>query len=89
MSTSINENIVQDIKDRFKSTDTLIFICRSGNRSLKAAELIINAGYKKVYNVGDGFEGKKNEKGYRSVNGWKNSELPYTYKLDRDLTYSF
>ena len=89
MSTSINENFIQDLKHRFKPTDTLIFICRSGSRSLKAAELAIRAAYTRIFNIEDGFEGEKDGQGYRSINGWKNSKLPYTYELDGDLIYPF
>jgi rhodanese-related sulfurtransferase len=70
---------------------TIILMCRSGGRSAKAANLLSEAGYKKVYSVIDGYEGdkaKKGEhKGQRVVNGWKNNDLPWSYKLDKDKMY--
>jgi hypothetical protein len=46
------------------------------------------AEFAEVFNIGKGFEGDKNSDGYRTVNGWKNSGLPYTYTLKRKLSYS-
>lgn len=71
--------------------DTIILMCRSGNRSAEAADLLANSGYTHVYSVVDGYEGDKakegENKGKRTVNGWKNSGLPWTYSLDKDLMY--
>jgi hypothetical protein len=49
--------------------------------------MAVAAGYQEVFNVPEGFEGKKDEKGYRIVNGWKNRGLPYTYKLEANYLY--
>jgi rhodanese-related sulfurtransferase len=71
--------------------DTIILICRSGDRTAKAADLLFNLGYTKVYSVPEGYEGdlaKEGDKsGQRAVNGWKNEGLPWTYKLDRQKMY--
>lgn len=71
--------------------DTVVFMCRSGSRSSKAVNLLKKAGYTKVYTVVDGYEGDKTKegsnKGQRVVNGWKNSDLPWTYKLDKSKMY--
>lgn len=71
--------------------DTVILMCRSGDRSSKAANLLAEQGYTKVYTVIDGYEGDVAKDGpnagKRVVNGWKNSGLPWTYKLDKDKLY--
>ncbi len=71
--------------------DTVILICRSGDRSSKATNLLAELGYTKVYTVIDGFEGDVAkdgpQAGQRVVNGWKNAGLPWTYKLDKDKLY--
>jgi rhodanese-related sulfurtransferase len=71
--------------------DTIILICRSGDRTAKAADLLVSLGYTKVYSVPDGYEGdlaKEGDKsGQRAVNGWKNAGLPWTYKLDKKKMY--
>ncbi|MFA6940014.1 MAG: rhodanese-like domain-containing protein, partial [Clostridiaceae bacterium] len=36
-----------------RDTNAVIFVyCRSGNRSVTAADILVNLGYKKVYNLG-------------------------------------
>jgi rhodanese-related sulfurtransferase len=60
---------------------TIILICRSGDRSSLAANLLKLAGYTKVYSVVDGFEGDMSPKGRRDVNGWKNADLPWGYVM--------
>jgi rhodanese-related sulfurtransferase len=56
----------------------LYFICRSGVRSLAAAEAAVNAGFPHSYNVADGFEGPPDADGHRGrVSGWKADGLPW------------
>jgi hypothetical protein len=45
------------------------------------------SGFADVFNIEKGFEGDKSPEGYRTVNGWKNSGLPYTYRVDREFRY--
>ncbi len=70
---------------------TVILICRSGDRSSKAVNLLAELGYTRVYTVVDGFEGdvarEGPDAGKRVVNGWKNAGLPWTYRLDKDKLY--
>jgi len=91
-----NNNFVNDVMASLKQknltkNDTVILMCRSGKRSAKAVNVLAANGFTKVYTVVDGYEGdkaKKGEnKGKRTVNGWKNSGLPWTYSLDKDLMY--
>jgi rhodanese-related sulfurtransferase len=82
-----NDHFLEDIKARYKPEETLIFICRSGSRSLRAARLVREAGFSKVSSVEDSFEGEPDARGYRTVNGWKNSGLPYAYTVRKELVY--
>lgn len=67
--------------------DPIVLMCRSGDRSARAANLLQELGYERVYSVVDGFEGdlaKDGPKaGQRVVNGWKNAGLPWSYELDK------
>jgi rhodanese-related sulfurtransferase len=57
----------------------LFFICRSGARSRAAAEALTAQGYRRCYNVADGFEGPHDGEGHRGrLAGWKASGLPWT-----------
>ncbi|MCU1562290.1 MAG: Rhodanese domain protein [Arthrobacter sp.] len=53
----------------------LVFLCRSGVRSVAAAIAATAAGFTS-YNVLEGFEGETGRHGARTVNGWKNRGLP-------------
>lgn len=64
--------------------DRVILICRSGDRSAAAANLLAKAGFTNVYSVLEGFEGDLNKEGRRLVNGWKNDGLPWSYDLARE-----
>ena len=56
----------------------VLFLCRSGQRSIAAAEAATAAGYERAYNVAQGFEGGLDADGHRgSASGWKVSGLPW------------
>ena len=56
----------------------LLFLCRSGNRSLEAALFMSDLGYHNCYNIINGFEGSHDELGHRGqTNGWKAKNLPW------------
>lgn len=45
----LKDNALENLKDK----ETPIFVyCRSGNRSVTAANILVNLGYKNVYNLG-------------------------------------
>jgi rhodanese-related sulfurtransferase len=56
----------------------LLFICRSGGRSLMAARAMAAAGYPNCRNVADGFEGPLDPQRHRGQHaGWKARGLPW------------
>lgn len=59
-------------------TDQLLFICRSGVRSLHAARLAAQVGFDRSHNVVHGFEGNLDPAGHRGTReGWKFDGLPW------------
>ena len=91
-----NSDFIQEAESRLKEkglgkTDRVILICRSGDRSARAADLLANAGFTRVYSIAEGFEGDSAKDGpkagQRIVNGWKNAGLPWTYKLVKAKMY--
>lgn len=58
-------------------SDEVIFLCRSGHRSIGAAEAATAAGIGKAYNVLDGFEGALDENDHRGRVGWRAENLPW------------
>ena len=56
----------------------LYFICRSGARSMSAAQAAAGAGFGACFNVADGFEGPPDSEGHRGqLGGWKAAGLPW------------
>ena len=93
----VNSDFSDDVTNlvaskQLKKNGKIIFICRSGSRSAKAADLLEKLGYTNVYSITEGYEGDKakkgDNKGQRVVNGWKNSDLPWTYKLVEAKMYN-
>lgn len=91
-----NSNFATDVERRLKEkglakNDPIILMCRSGDRSSLAVNLLAKLGYTKVYSVTEGYEGDIASdgplKGTRSVNGWKNDGLPWSYELDKKKVY--
>ena len=56
----------------------IVLICRSGKRSVEAAEALESAGFAQVLNVLHGFEGDLNQERQRGkTNGWRHEGLPW------------
>jgi rhodanese-related sulfurtransferase len=83
-----NPDFVAQVREWADSSDTILVTCRSGERGAMAVDLLAAAGFTKVYNITDGMEGGVVDDpesvfhGRRMKNGWKNSGLPLTYKID-------
>jgi rhodanese-related sulfurtransferase len=85
-----NPDFKKEAQKLFQPDDTLYVMCRSGGRSAFAVNELAALGFKKAFNVVDGFEGdmvKDPESAYhgkRMRNGWKNSGAPWTYEIERE-----
>lgn len=83
-----NPDFVSQVKQVASPDETLLVMCRSGGRGAMAVNQLAEAGYTQVYNIVDGMEGDAIDDpdsvfmGQRLKNGWKNSGLPWTYKID-------
>lgn len=74
-----NGDFVEHLREAGLTPDMPVyFICRSGARSMAAAQAAAMAGFIEVYNVADGFEGPPDGQGHRGeVGGWKAAGLPW------------
>ncbi|BBX98490.1 rhodanese-like domain-containing protein [Mycobacterium lacus] len=78
-----NDNFLAELQDRIPPINVgqderpVVFICRSGNRSIGAAEVATEAGICPSYNVLDGFEGHLDSAGHRGATGWRAVGLPW------------
>ncbi len=75
-----NENFVADLLEHVPAGGDrpVVFLCRSGNRSIGAAEAATKAGVSPSYNVLDGFEGQLDDHRHRGGRGWRAVGLPWT-----------
>ncbi len=64
-------------KEKATESSNLYFICRSGQRSLAAAQEMQAHGWRYCYNVANGFEGPLDENKHRVTAGWKVDNLPW------------
>ncbi len=76
---SKNMNFIDEISAIQPNKDApMIFLCRSGVRSIAAAEAATRAGYSQAYNVLEGFEGGPDQSGHRgTIGGWKVAGLDW------------
>jgi len=78
-----NDRFVEDLLERIQESGLtpgqrpMVFLCRSGNRSIGAAKAATAAGITPAYNVLDGFEGDPDEHGHRGAAGWRAIGLPW------------
>lgn len=74
----LNPDFLDQLRGAVRPDDTLLFLCRSGGRSLAAAKAAKRAGMKESDSVAGGFEGDLDENGQRGNKaGWKCQELPW------------
>ena len=89
----LNREFVAQVKEWAKPKDTILVMCRSGDRAALAVDALAKAGFTNAYNIIHGMEGdtvKDPENlydGKRMKNGWKNSGLPWTYKVDPERAW--
>lgn len=73
-----NPHFLAQLKQQVDREALVMFICRSGARSDKAAALASEAGYNESYNVLEGFEGDKDASSQRGkLGGWRHAGLPW------------
>jgi rhodanese-related sulfurtransferase len=75
----INPRFVEMVKEAGVGRDSQVLcLCRSGSRSAFAAQALAAAGFENCYNIAEGFEGNRDDRGQRgTVGGWKSAGLPW------------
>jgi len=78
-SMQVNGGFMDQVRQAGLTPDHHIyFLCRSGVRSLAAAQAAQAAGFPHAFNIADGFEGPPDGDGHRGeVAGWKADGLPW------------
>lgn len=74
-----SSSFLEQFTGQIANDAVLLFMCRTGVRSDKAATLLRQKGFTNCYNILEGFEGDKDENGHRGLKtGWKAAGLPWT-----------
>ena len=77
-SNQPNNDFLAQLKRQVDSESLVMFLCRSGMRSQKAACLATEAGYAECFNILEGFEGDVDASGQRGkIGGWRKAGLPW------------
>ncbi|UIJ34524.1 rhodanese-like domain-containing protein [Allobranchiibius sp. GilTou73] len=77
---SSNPHFVDDVREAGVTPGDgrpVVFLCRSGQRSIGAAKAATAAGLGPAYNVLEGFEGGLDDAGHRGGGGWRAAGLPW------------
>ncbi len=76
---TVRASLVAHMPDNDQLNDVpMLMLCRSGQRSELAGEMLLKEGFTNVHNVLEGFEGDKDENGHRNtINGWRFHGLPW------------
>ncbi|HQR76197.1 MAG TPA: rhodanese-like domain-containing protein [Burkholderiaceae bacterium] len=70
---------VSALRDVARRDQPVLLLCRSAIRSHSAARAAAAAGFTRVYNVLEGFEGQRTIDGRRGeIDGWRRHGLPWT-----------
>ena len=76
-ATGRNPDFLDELAAHGVRAGPVLFLCRSGVRSISAAQAATRAGIGPAYNVTEGFEGALDANKHRGGTGWKASGLPW------------
>jgi rhodanese-related sulfurtransferase len=77
-SLTRNPRFVRELEAKVGKSANVLLLCRSGKRSVLAAEAAAKAGFTRVFNVLEGFEGEIDEHRHRGgADGWRFHHLPW------------
>jgi rhodanese-related sulfurtransferase len=73
-----NPRFLRELESKAKKSEVLLFICRSGARSIAAAEAATRGQFQHAFNVLEGFEGELDAERRRGTQGgWRLRGLPW------------
>ena len=73
-----NPRFVRELEAKTGKDAVVLLLCRSGKRSVLAAEAATAAGFRHVFNILEGFEGELDAQQHRgNDDGWRHRGLPW------------
>ena len=82
-----NPDFLNVVQANYLSDVKLIIGCKTGQRSARAAAVLVQAGYDSVVNMRCGFSGEMNQFGQVINTGWQDLGLPASYENDEGVSY--
>jgi len=73
-----NPRFVRELEQKARKDQVVLLLCRSGKRSVLAAEAATKAGFTNIFNILEGFEGEIDAQQHRGhSDGWRFHGLPW------------
>jgi rhodanese-related sulfurtransferase len=73
-----NPRFVRELESKVRRDDVVLLLCRSGARSVAAAQALTEARFRNAFNILEGFEGELDELRQRgNRGGWRFHHLPW------------
>ena len=82
-----NPDFLHVVQANYATDVKLVMGCRSGQRSARAAEVLLQNGYETVVNMQCGFEGERNPFGQVVNPGWAEMGLPTCEENSEGVSY--
>jgi rhodanese-related sulfurtransferase len=77
----LNPDFLEIAEKILPKNKTLVVGCQAGGRSMRACEMLEDAGYADLTNVTGGFGGQRDQSGAVVAPGWRDSGLPVSTDL--------
>ena len=73
-----NPRFVREVEAKIRRDDVVLLLCRTGSRSVAAAQALTEARFRNAFNILEGFEGEVDEFHQRgNRGGWRFHRLPW------------
>jgi rhodanese-related sulfurtransferase len=82
-----NPEFEKVMADKFAKDDKLVLGCKSGGRSLRAADMLQAAGFTSVVDMRGGWDGERDATGRVGVVGWRDAGLPSAKTAEPGRSY--
>ena len=82
-----NPNFLASVQGAFEKDAKIVLGCQAGGRSLRACNILHDAGFTNVKNVAGGFGGGQDSQG-NPANGWRDSGLPVANQPEEGRHYN-
>jgi rhodanese-related sulfurtransferase len=74
-----NPRFVRELETKVRRDDVVLLLCRSGARSVAAAQALTEARFRNAFNILEGFEGELDDLHQRgNHSGWRFHRLPWS-----------